>query len=100
MASLLKRNSFSIFPSHRHSQPAKCLPLQSTRQIHAAPGAREKALLAKDPALERFKSYRKSASSIRRIGDYLTIVVVAGCCYEIYVRAVTREEARKALKSN
>lgn len=35
-------------------------------------------LLAKDPALERFKSYRKSASSIRRIGDYLTIVVVAG----------------------
>ncbi|KAJ0544131.1 putative succinate dehydrogenase subunit 7 [Helianthus annuus] len=56
-------------------------------------------LLAKDPALERFKSYRKSASSIRRVGDYLTIAVVAGCCYEIYVRAVTREEARKALKS-
>lgn len=53
-------------------------------------------LLAKDPALERFKSYRKSASRIRSIGDYLTIAVVAGCCYEIYVRAVTREEARKA----
>ncbi|KAD2806020.1 hypothetical protein E3N88_39397 [Mikania micrantha] len=56
-------------------------------------------LLAKDPALERFKSYRKGASRIRRVGDYLTIAVVAGCCYEIYVRAVTREEARKALKS-
>lgn len=35
-------------------------------------------LLAKDPALERFKSYRKSASKIRRVGDYLTIAVVAG----------------------
>ncbi|XP_076908299.1 succinate dehydrogenase subunit 7B, mitochondrial-like [Bidens hawaiensis] len=75
------------------------LTLQPRRQIHVQPGLREQALLAKDPALERFKSYRKSASSIRRIGDYLTIAVVAGCCYEIYVRAVTREEARKAFKS-
>ncbi|PWA94218.1 hypothetical protein CTI12_AA060320 [Artemisia annua] len=72
---------------------------QSRRQIHVEPGAREKALLASDPALARFKSYRKGAASIRRIGDYLTIAVVAGCCYEIYVRAVTREEARKAIKS-
>ncbi|KAI3785758.1 hypothetical protein L1987_44883 [Smallanthus sonchifolius] len=74
MDSLLKRTTFSSLRSHHQ-------------------------LLAKDPALERFKSYRKSASNIRRVGDYLTIAVVAGCCYEIYVRAVTREETRKALKS-
>ncbi|KAF5792815.1 putative succinate dehydrogenase (quinone) [Helianthus annuus] len=97
MASLLKRTSFSSLRAHH--QAAEGLILQSRRQIHVEPGVREKALLAKDPALERFKSYRKSASSIRRVGDYLTIAVVAGCCYEIYVRAVTREEARKALKS-
>ncbi|KAK1433800.1 hypothetical protein QVD17_10717 [Tagetes erecta] len=98
MASLLKRSTFSSLRAH-HQAAAEGLPLQSRRQIHVQPGAREKALLAKDPALERFKSYRKSASNIRRVGDYLTIAVVAGCCYEIYVRAVTREEARKALKS-
>ncbi|KAI7747389.1 hypothetical protein M8C21_002310 [Ambrosia artemisiifolia] len=95
MASFLKSNTFSTLRPH-HLQG---LPSQSRRQLHVEPGAREKALLAKDPALERFKSYRKGAASIRRIGDYLTIAVVAGCCYEIYVRAVTREEARKALKS-
>ncbi|KAI7754088.1 hypothetical protein M8C21_009603 [Ambrosia artemisiifolia] len=97
MASFLKRTSFSTLGAHQ--QVAEGLPLQSKRQIHLEPGVREKALLAKDPALERFKSYRKSASHIRRVGDYLTIAVVAGCCYEIYVRAVTREEARKALTS-
>ncbi|KAK9054510.1 hypothetical protein SSX86_025588 [Deinandra increscens subsp. villosa] len=98
MASLLKSNTFSSLRAH-HLQATEGLPLQSRRQLHVEPGAREKALLAKDPALERFKSYRKGASSIRRVGDYLTIAVVAGCCYEIYVRAVTREEARRALKS-
>nr|XP_043616614.1 succinate dehydrogenase subunit 7B, mitochondrial-like [Erigeron canadensis] len=95
MASSLKRNTFSIFPSSQ-SKVAEGLPLQSRRQLHVEPGAREKALLAKDPALERFKSYRKSAANIRRFGDYATIAVVAGCCYELYVRAITREEARKA----
>ncbi|KAI3684549.1 hypothetical protein L6452_33773 [Arctium lappa] len=95
MASLLRRNTFSVLRVH-HSQMAESLLLQSRRSLHVEPGSREKALLAKDPALTRFKSYKKSSSRIRSIGDYLTIAVVAGCCYEIYVRAVTREEARKA----
>ncbi|KAL4584969.1 hypothetical protein LXL04_009582 [Taraxacum kok-saghyz] len=99
MASLLKRDTFAVLRSH-HPLAAEVLQFQSRRQLHVEAGAREKALLAKDPALERFKSYRKGASSIRRIGDYLTIAVVAGCCYEIYVRAVTREEARKAASGN
>lgn len=35
-------------------------------------------LLAKDPSLSRFKSYKKSVSTLKRIGDVLTVVVVAG----------------------
>ncbi|XP_054822096.1 succinate dehydrogenase subunit 7A, mitochondrial-like isoform X3 [Prosopis cineraria] len=34
-------------------------------------------LLAEDPSLKPFKSYKKSVSRIKRIGDVLTIVVVA-----------------------
>ncbi|XP_009588396.1 succinate dehydrogenase subunit 7A, mitochondrial [Nicotiana tomentosiformis] len=69
--------------------------MQSRRGIHIEPGAREKALLAADPSLKRFKSHKQSVRNLKRVGDVLTIVVVAGCCYEIYVRAVMREEARK-----
>ncbi|KAF7124568.1 hypothetical protein RHSIM_Rhsim12G0162300 [Rhododendron simsii] len=57
--------------------------------------ARYLQLLAEDPSLKRFKSHKKSVWRLKRIGDVLTIVVVAGCCYEIYVKAVMREEARK-----
>lgn len=35
-------------------------------------------LLADDPALRRFKSHKKSVWRLKRIGDVLTIVVVAG----------------------
>ncbi|KAK6920754.1 hypothetical protein RJ641_014432 [Dillenia turbinata] len=71
-------------------------PLQlSRRGFHIEPGVREKALLAEDPSLARFKSYKKSVWKLKRVGDVLTIVVVAGCCYEIYVKATMREEARK-----
>ncbi|GMH01307.1 hypothetical protein Nepgr_003146 [Nepenthes gracilis] len=72
---------------------------QSRRGYHIELGEREKALLADDPALRRFKSHTKGVRRIKRFGDVLTIIVVAGCCYEIYVRAVIREEARKAAKS-
>ncbi|KAE9453788.1 hypothetical protein C3L33_14330, partial [Rhododendron williamsianum] len=117
--------------------------------------ARYLQLLAEDPSLKRFKSHKKSVWRLKRIGDVLTIVVVAGklmshprlpkvaecrmnrfvflstslepslvsyklfnllstsvlfeetvllfssflcasgCCYEIYVKAVMREDARK-----
>ncbi|KAK3035818.1 hypothetical protein RJ639_034634, partial [Escallonia herrerae] len=57
-------------------------------------------LLAKDPALEPFKSHKKSVKRLKRVGDVLTMVVVAGCCYEIYVRAVMREEARKQARES
>ncbi|CAN0900696.1 Succinate dehydrogenase subunit 7B, mitochondrial [Linum grandiflorum] len=52
-------------------------------------------LLADDPAIRRFKSTKKGVARINKIGDFLTVVVVAGCCYEIYVKAVMREESRK-----
>ncbi|KAF4347249.1 hypothetical protein CsatB_030451 [Cannabis sativa] len=67
----------------------------SRRQFHVEPGKRELALLAEDPSLKRFKSHKPNVRRLMRVGDVLTIVVVAGCCYEIYTRAVMREEARK-----
>lgn len=35
-------------------------------------------LLEKDSALSRFKSYKQGAKRIRRVGDVLTVIVVAG----------------------
>ncbi|KAK8465689.1 hypothetical protein PHAVU_009G149950 [Phaseolus vulgaris] len=78
-----------------HSQKTEDSASFPRRRFHVEPGHREKALLAKDSVLKPFKSYKKSVKQLKRIGDVLTVVVVAGCCYEIYVRAVTREEAQK-----
>ncbi|KAL9659261.1 hypothetical protein QQ045_024066 [Rhodiola kirilowii] len=57
------------------------------RGYHTELGAREKALLAEDPALKRFKSHKKDVRRIKKVGEVFTLVVVAGCCYEIYSRA-------------
>ncbi|KAK9669385.1 hypothetical protein RND81_13G126300 [Saponaria officinalis] len=83
--------------SHLRSSPLKnqSLSAQSTRGYHIDLGEREKSLLAKDPALSKFKSHKQGVKRIKKIGDVLTVIVVASCCYEIYVRATTREEARK-----
>lgn len=35
-------------------------------------------LLAPDPSLKRFKSHKKSVWRLKKFGDVLTIVVVAG----------------------
>ncbi|GAB2269874.1 Succinate dehydrogenase subunit 7B, mitochondrial [Dionaea muscipula] len=97
MAFLLKKSSTITW---LRSQGPGISCAESRRQYHIELGEREKALLADDPALRRFKSHTKGVRRIKRIGDVLTIVVVAGCCYEIYVRAETREEARKAAKAS
>ncbi|KFK27987.1 hypothetical protein AALP_AA8G457000 [Arabis alpina] len=68
----------------------------SRRGFHVEPGTREKALLAEDSALRRFKSHKKGVHRLKKIGDVLTVVVVAGCCYEIYVRASVKKEAKAA----
>ncbi|XP_050242777.1 succinate dehydrogenase subunit 7A, mitochondrial-like, partial [Quercus robur] len=47
------------------------------RAYHIELGAREKALLAEDPALKCFKSHKKSVNAVKRMGDVLTLVVVA-----------------------
>ncbi|KAK3440009.1 succinate dehydrogenase subunit 7A, mitochondrial [Eucalyptus grandis] len=96
MAFLLNRTGAVL--SHVRSHPQRtegAIPLPPRRGFHVEPGAREKALLAPDPILSRFKSHKKGVKQLKRIGDVLTIVVIAGCCYEIYVKAVMREEARK-----
>ncbi|KAM3232230.1 succinate dehydrogenase subunit 7A, mitochondrial [Capsicum chacoense] len=93
MAFLLNKTSLSKL--RLNAQKTDESLMLSRRGIHIEPGAREKALLAADPSLKRFKSHKQSVRTLKRVGDVLTIVVVAGCCYEIYVRAVMREEARK-----
>ncbi|TXG50326.1 hypothetical protein EZV62_022850 [Acer yangbiense] len=122
MAFLLKTSIASQFRSH--SQKTEDALSVSRRGFHVELGAREKALLAEDPALKRYKSTHKSVRLVKRLGDVLTLVVVAvaafvdsdaaqvmfrlmnayqyvlsSCCYEIYVRAVMREEARKQAKA-
>ncbi|CAA2956954.1 succinate dehydrogenase subunit 7B, mitochondrial-like isoform X2 [Olea europaea var. sylvestris] len=97
MAFLLKETALSKL--RIHSQADNSLTL-SRRGFHVEPGTREKALLAEDPALKRFKSHKKSVRRLKIIGDALTIIVVAGCCYEIYVKATMREEARKQANKN
>ncbi|XP_027902140.1 succinate dehydrogenase subunit 7B, mitochondrial-like isoform X2 [Vigna unguiculata] len=92
MAFLLNKTAIaSHFRSHSQTEDSAAFP---RRRFHVEPGPREKALLAEDSILKPFKSYKKSVKKLKRIGDVLTVVVVAGCCYEIYVRA-TREEAQK-----
>ncbi|XP_050221533.1 succinate dehydrogenase subunit 7A, mitochondrial [Mercurialis annua] len=93
MAFLLNNSISSRLRSHSHESLSSSVP---RRGFHVELGAREKALLAEDPALRRFKSHKTGVRRLKRVADVLTIVVVAGCCYEIYVKATMREEARKA----
>ncbi|KAG8378985.1 hypothetical protein BUALT_Bualt07G0041300 [Buddleja alternifolia] len=93
MAFLLNKTALSAL--RLHFEKADDSLMLSRRGFHVEPGTREKALLAEDPSLKRFKSYKKSVRCLKIVGDVLTIVVVAGCCYEIYVKAVMREETRK-----
>ncbi|KAB1202461.1 hypothetical protein CJ030_MR8G019533 [Morella rubra] len=98
MAFLLNKTGIA---SHfrAHSQKTDDALTLARRAYHVELGPREKALLAEDPALKPFKSHKKSVWRLKRIGDVLTVVVVAGCCYEIYVKAVMREEARKQARA-
>ncbi|XP_031741717.1 succinate dehydrogenase subunit 7B, mitochondrial isoform X2 [Cucumis sativus] len=89
----------STLASHFRSQSQVDPSSLSRRGFHVEPGTREKALLAEDPCLRRFRSHKKAVSRLKRVGDVLTIVVVAGCCYEIYVKATMREEARRQAKT-
>ncbi|KAL4324019.1 hypothetical protein GQ457_11G033410 [Hibiscus cannabinus] len=98
MAFFLRQSSLA---SHFRSSYQKTLDSIAvpSRAFHVELGDREKALLAEDPSLRRFKSYKKSVWRLKRIGDVLTIIVAAGCCYEIYVKAVLREEIRNNAKA-
>ncbi|PKU61872.1 succinate dehydrogenase subunit 7, mitochondrial [Dendrobium catenatum] len=60
------------------------------RGYHIELGAREKALLEEDPALKRFKSYKKSVKQASKIGNVLTILAIAACSYEILAVAVSK----------
>ncbi|KAG5019741.1 hypothetical protein JHK87_015596 [Glycine soja] len=71
-------NKTSIASHFRsHSQKTEGLASFPRRRFHVEPGAREKALLAEDATLKPFKSYKKSVKQLRKIGNALTVVVVA-----------------------
>ncbi|KAL0342795.1 UNVERIFIED_CONTAM: Succinate dehydrogenase subunitB, mitochondrial [Sesamum calycinum] len=76
MAFLLDKTALSAL--RLRSQKADDSLMLSRRGFHVEPGAREKALLAEDSSLKRFKSHKKSLRSLKMVGDVLTIVVVAG----------------------
>ncbi|KAK4370690.1 hypothetical protein RND71_010165 [Anisodus tanguticus] len=76
MAFLLNKIALSKL-RFNHQKTDESLML-SRRGIHIEPGAREKAFLAADPSLKRFKSHKQSVRTLKRVGDVLTIVVVAG----------------------
>ncbi|XP_039043831.1 succinate dehydrogenase subunit 7A, mitochondrial-like [Hibiscus syriacus] len=98
MAFFIRQSSLATHFRSPYQKTEGSMALPS-RAFHVELGDREKALLAEDPLLRRFKSYKKSVWRLKRIGDVLTIVVVAGCCYEIYVKASLREEARNNAKA-
>ncbi|KAK4782024.1 hypothetical protein SAY86_016126 [Trapa natans] len=80
MAFLLNKTNLLTHSLLSNSQTENAHAL-SRRGFHVEPGPREKALLAPDPALSRFKSYKKSVKRLKRLSDVLTIVVAAGMLY-------------------
>ncbi|KAH7674437.1 Succinate dehydrogenase (quinone) protein [Dioscorea alata] len=87
-----KTSLFSRFSSRLQKADPFHLP---RRGYHIDLGAREKALLEEDPALKKFKSYKNTVKRVSRIGDVLTILVVAACSYEFYAVAVLKSEQRE-----
>ncbi|KAL3618018.1 Succinate dehydrogenase subunit 7B, mitochondrial [Castilleja foliolosa] len=88
-------NNTTLSALRLNSQKAGDSLMLSRRGLHVEPGAREKALLEEHPSLKRFKSSKKTVRLLKRVGDALTVVVIAGCSYEIYARVISRNEARK-----
>ncbi|XP_052732330.1 succinate dehydrogenase subunit 7B, mitochondrial isoform X2 [Vigna angularis] len=76
MAFLMNKTAVaSHFVTQSQTEESASFP---RRRFHVEPGPREKALLAEDSILKPFKSYKKSVKQLKRIGDVLTVVVVAG----------------------
>ncbi|KAJ0965406.1 hypothetical protein J5N97_026544 [Dioscorea zingiberensis] len=93
MASPFSKTSvFSRLGSRLQKEDPFHLP---RRGYHIDLGAREKALLEEDPALKRFKSYKNTVKRVSKIGDILTIIVVAACSYEFYAVATLRREQQE-----
>ncbi|KAF3534019.1 hypothetical protein DY000_02043020, partial [Brassica cretica] len=73
---------------------------QSRRGFHVElGGAREKDLLAENDALRRFKSHKRGVQQLKRVGDVITDVVVAGIhCYTLtdfsVIRSITSNSCR------
>ncbi|KAJ3691014.1 hypothetical protein LUZ61_020178 [Rhynchospora tenuis] len=78
-APLSKSPLFSAFRSSSSPQAVeRSLPNIPRRNYHVELSAREKALLEEDPALKKFRSYKKGVKLTSKIGTVLTGVAVAG----------------------
>ncbi|XP_020082599.1 succinate dehydrogenase subunit 7, mitochondrial-like [Ananas comosus] len=77
-------------PRSQVAPPPPSLPHFPRRGYHVELGAREKALLEEDPALKKFKSYKSSVKQVSKIGNALTMLVIAACTYEIFAVATTK----------
>ncbi|XP_030925057.1 succinate dehydrogenase subunit 7B, mitochondrial-like [Quercus lobata] len=71
LLSSFRSSNFSLSLSLEHSGRALS---HSSRLPHRTQSLQ---LLAEDPALKRFKSHKKSVNAVKRMGDVLTLVVVA-----------------------
>ncbi|XP_018488789.1 succinate dehydrogenase subunit 7A, mitochondrial [Raphanus sativus] len=91
MAFLLNNTSIASHLRSSSQKPDGALA-QSRRGFHVELGTREKDLLAENDALRRFKSHKKGVRQLKKAGDVLTLVLLAGCCYEIYARATLQKE--------
>ncbi|KAK1630568.1 hypothetical protein QYE76_004883 [Lolium multiflorum] len=65
--------------------------VQPRRAYHVELGAREKALLEEDVALKRFKSFKNNVKQVSKIGNILTLVVVAACSYQVAAVAASTQ---------
>ncbi|KAJ6799604.1 succinate dehydrogenase subunit 7, mitochondrial-like [Iris pallida] len=89
----------SLFSSFRapssslqqQQQMEKVGQVSHRRGYHIDLGAREKALLEEDPALKRFKSYKNTVKRVSKVGNALTVLVIAACSYEIVTVAAMKK---------
>jgi len=95
MQSLTRHAVHLLGGQHFTPRQGSIVDHSQVRGIHIEPGAREKALLEEDPALKKFKSHKNSIRRMQRARDILTIVVISGCCYEIYYKTMMKKAERE-----
>ncbi|XP_073012541.1 succinate dehydrogenase subunit 7, mitochondrial-like [Typha latifolia] len=90
-ASLQKTTLFSTLRPRSQMAAEPRVSHIPRRGYHVDLGDREKALLEEDPALKRFKSCKNSVKRASKIGNALTVLVLAACSYELFAVATMKD---------